>query len=250
MELLKAASQALQRHAANVALYIGANTVVSLAMIGIAVLMRQRNPEFLTNPTTQERIIDVVTLFVASAVWSVVQTVVFSRIGRELDRPLWKVADDREALRRFFPMWFEFNLVVNTLLWIGQTIGTFDAIKDAAALPQLFAIAGMAVLVPFGAAFMFHGHFSWNLAGEGLAPIGRRFAQFAVVFALTVLQIAILLILDQPLPESIDSSLLQVILYKLFMYAAIAYLDCLIFTATWLICKDDRDSPDEFDLDF
>ena len=84
MELLKAASQALQRHAANVALYIGANAVVSLAMIGIGVLMRQRNPEFLTNPTTQERILYVVTLFVASAVWSVVQTVIFSRIGREV----------------------------------------------------------------------------------------------------------------------------------------------------------------------
>lgn len=250
MELLRAATQALQRHAANVALYIGANIVVMLAQIALGVVLRQHNPEILTNPATTERIVDVSSLLIATIVWSLVQTVVFSRIGRDLDRPLWKVADDREAIRRFFPMWFEFNLIVNTLLWLGHTIGTFDTIKDAGALPQLFALCGMVVLVPFAAAIMFHGHFAWNLLGEGLAPIGRRLPQLAIVFGLTVLQIVVLLLFDQPIPETIDATLVQVVIYRLAVYALIAYLDCIVFTATWLVCKDDRDSPDEFDIDF
>ena len=251
MELLKTASQALQRHAASVALYIVSTVVMSVVYMAVLLVLRHQDAEFVTNPSAPQRIIHVAALLAATAGWALIQTVVFSRIGRELDRPLWKVANDREALRRFFPMWFEFNLVVNTLYWVGDTISTFDSIKDAAALPQLFAYCGIVVLVPFGAAVMFHGHFKWNALGEGLAPVGRRLPQLAIVFGLTVLQIVISILSGfRPVPETIDAAFAQAMFFKVIVFAITAYLDCVVFAATWLVCKDDRDSPDEFDIDF
>ena len=250
MELLKAASQALQRHAANVALYIGGNVLLSMAYIAVQVVLTQQNPDFDTAPTTAERLIDVIALLVATVGWALLQSVVFSRIGRELDRPLWKVADDREAIRRFFPLWFEFNLVLNTLMWLGRTIATYESIKDAAALPLLFSLGALVVLVPFGASIMFHGRFSWNTLGESLAPLGRRLPQLAIVFALTAFQVVIMLFLDRQLPETFDGEFVQTVIYKVAIISALSWIDCMVFTATWLVCKDDRDSPDEFDLDF
>ena len=174
----------------------------------------------------------------------------FSRIGRELDRPLWKVADDREAMRKFFTLWFEFNLIVNVLVWLSNTLLPYDDLKEASVLPLLIALAGAVVLVPFATAMMFHGNFSWGRLGEGLGPVARRVPQLAPVFLLTFAQVLISIFLDTAAPETNDARVAVWIVYRATLHAAIAYLDCLVFTATWLVCKDDRDSPDEIDLDF
>ncbi|MCC6144911.1 MAG: hypothetical protein IT368_13985, partial [Candidatus Hydrogenedentes bacterium] len=45
------------------------------------------------------------------AVYSATCAIIFARLGKDMDRPIWKCADDSEALRRYFEPWFLLNLV-------------------------------------------------------------------------------------------------------------------------------------------
>ena len=250
MELLKHASEALQRHLSAVLMYLGFAVLWSLANSGTAVYLLARYPD--TVPTLPEHIVRIVSFTVLSGVCAFAQAVVFSRIGREMDRPLWKVRDDREALQRFFFMWFEFNLLINTLSWIAGTPLFGDEPNALNALAVFAVLVGVVLVIPVGAASMFHGHFSWSKLGECLAPLGRRPMEALPVFLVTFGQF-LLPILALQAPDRDVSNVRHVafsIAVQLALDLVIAYLDCLAFAAIWLVCKDDRDSPDEVDLDF
>lgn len=252
MELLKSAADALQRHFANVALYLGVAFFLSLTGSALDIVQLLQNPDPDAQPTLASSLVRVFWFTLYSAALAFVQCVVFSRIGREIDRPLWKVRDDRDAFQRFFIMWFEFNWAVNTIAWIAGTPLGGDGLEAVNILALLVTWLLAIVVVPFGTCQMFLGSFSWSTFTEGLGAIGRRPAEFLPVFAITALQLPFgfyIFALSRPQGAEFGELALMTAA-RGACDIAIAYLDCLVFAATWLACKYDRDSPDEIDLDF
>ena len=252
MELLKSAADALQRYFSAVAIYLAASAVLSLSgsAIGIAQLLRNADPG--AAPTLASNLMNVAWFTVYSAVTAGVQCIAFSRIGREIDRPLWKVRDDREALGRFAWMWFEFNLVVNAIWWIAGTKLGGDDLEVINAAATLVACGLLLVMVPFGSCQMFFGNFSWSTFGEALGPIARKTGEFLPVFGITLLQFVFLMWVSVGSAPA-GKGPAQLALFAgahLACDVAIGYLDCLVFAAAWLVCKHDRDAPEEIDLDF
>jgi hypothetical protein len=252
VELLKSASAALQRHFSSVLIYLCFTAVLSLSgsALVIAQTLQNLNPD--VDPTLASNVVRICWFTVASAITAIAQCIVFSRVGREIDRPLWKVRDDREAFGRFYMMWFEFNLVTNTVYWIANTPFGSGEIEAVNVMALFTAWLLAVILVPFGACQMFLGSFSWPTFGAGLGPLTRRPADFAPVFAITIVQCLFATyvgVLTQPHGAE-TSGLALLAVARLACDLAIAYLDCLVFAAVWLICKTDRDSPDEIDLDF
>lgn len=252
MELLKSASSELQRHLSSVALYLGFTAILSLASSAFVIYQTIQNPGSDVEPTIVSNAIRIVWFTAFSAVSAFAQCIAFSRIGREIDRPLWKVRDDREALRRFYIMWFEFNLVANTFFWIAGTPFGDGEIQALNVLATFIAWGLVVILVPFGTCQMFLGSFSWQTFGNALGPLSRRTIAFAPIFGVTILQCMFgtyVGILTQPDgTEALQLGLTTVA--RFVCDVSLAYLDCLVFAAAWLVCKDDRDSPDELDLDF
>lgn len=249
--MLKRAAEALQRYVPAVLLYLGVAGVTSVVVSLVQAAIRAYVPDLDTRAPTEVHAINAGLIVALSIVAAVVQAVVFSRIGRDLDRPLWKVRDDREALQRFSAMWFELNLIVNATFWLSSVNARIESMKGLAILLELLGLAMLLFLVPIGACMMFHGTFSWGRLGEGLAPLGRRIGQAMPVFLATFVQVLLYVILSADLPDDHEAVHIALsITARALRDIGIAYIDCVVFVAVWLVCKEDRDSPDEIDLDF
>ena len=174
--------------------------------------------------------------------YSLAQCIAFARMGKEMDRPLWKVADDREAIRRFFKLWVALNAALLALLRLSEwTHVILDNEELASVFFTLFTFAGV-VHLPAGACIMFFGRFEWHKLGECLSPLANEWPKTLVVLFLS----GFLLFLSFYLIAATGSQkwlrpLIDIIL---------GYFDCLIFAAVWLICITDRDSPRESDIDY
>lgn len=197
-------------------------------------------------------ILDIVLLLVLVHAIAFAQTIAFSRLGREIDRPLWKIRTDGEALKRFFMMWALINLTANGLLELSER--DFGG-GDAVAINILLLFAGLGAIVvsvPVGACIMFTGRVSSRAIGESLAPIFRQPARAGVVFLIMMAQmltvflfLSLLVREDGQLPSMVArlgiglvSGIVQV------------YLDCLAVAATWHLCMVDRETVDDIDFDF
>ncbi|MDZ4860960.1 MAG: hypothetical protein SGI88_18450 [Candidatus Hydrogenedentes bacterium] len=253
MELLRNASDSLKRHLPTLALYVGGGVLMGLATSAVRIFIEYRYPELKEPPfPTEVNAIHVVSFIAVSAITALLQTIVFSRMGRDIDRPLWKVRDDREAMQRFYMMWFEFNLITNTLLWLANVPLGVEGLEPLNLFMLLMGLGAAIIIVPFGSAVMFHGRFTWGTLGESLLPLGKRLIQVAPVFLITSFQIMIWVYTSLMFPADIAStrSVATHIGASVVHDAIVFYLDCLVFAAVWLTCKEDRDSPDELDLDF
>ena len=179
---------------------------------------------------------------VMALVTAAVQVVVFNWLGAAADRPLWKVMPLREAFAKFYQLWLIINLLVlaglQSIQWVAATAGE----NSGASLFLLWlVISGFAL--PYGAAVMFHrdsGRAELKLAVLALVDqLPRLLLVLLLWFAVNSLVWAVLL--SQTLPVY-TSPLLVVVL---------AYLDCVVFVYTWLLCVFHRDHPrDEDDWDF
>ncbi len=168
------------------------------------------------------------------------QALAFSRIGREMDQPLWKIEGDAEALKRFFPLWFILNLV--SILPIRMAFAIPDAQNSPfAVFLLLMTFALLMFCVPVGACVMFQGHFRWRHVGESLRPLGKQIPLTATVLLFNFTQIFFM----QVLVEVFASAKW---IYP-FLDIASCYCDCLVFAAIWIICIIDRNTPDEPDFD-
>jgi len=106
--ILGAAFQALQRNRGPLLFFIGVATIVySLQLVFYTLVIEPRSEE------TLERSIQFysITVDIAGvAVIALAQTIAFSRIGRDVDRPMWRIAGDGEALKRFYGLWLLLGL--------------------------------------------------------------------------------------------------------------------------------------------
>lgn len=180
--------------------------------------------------------------FAMAAIVSAVQAVVFARLGKAIDRPLWKCASDQEALRRFFVLWFVVNLVgITTEQFVVNAQPSGD--EGLIALSTLLYFTAHLFLFPLAVCIMFFGRLDWARIPEALAPFGRqlRLAAIAIllqlfVFSLSTATAGLLLLLlgKEGLDAAIFSPALAIV--------PLAALECLIFVLMWRVCMADRDS--------
>lgn len=189
-------------------------------------------------------LISVTLMVLESAATALAASVAFSRMGRELDKPLWKVQDDGEAVRRFFPLWFLFSLALGVFSLISTLLAVVT--EDAAlhlALLLMYVVAAV-LTIPLGACIMFSGRVHRDRLGETLQPIANQALGIAVFVLFGVVAYIFLLSLAISIPPHLAFA-------KLAIHIVGGYCDCVIFAGVWLIYRADRDSPpDEEDFDF
>jgi hypothetical protein len=175
---------------------------------------------------------------------AVVQAIVFARMGREIDRPLWKVKGDWDAVRRFFPLWFLLSLLQITLLRLLDNFG-----ETAAGILCLMGFFVLFLLyVPLGSCIMFTGNLRWGELPDSLAPLRRQWPYALIVLGLNGVQLLLLMEFLRFL--AIHGSRDKWIGLELGLDAVLSSLDCLVFAATWLICMTDRNTAEDIPIDF
>ena len=249
MTILRDAAQAVQRNLSALLLYAAIFAGVTV----VATLLLAAFPTGAGGPLSLSwRLLDVgIFLFVVHAI-ALGQTLAFTRLGREIDRPLWKVRNDRDALHRFFVMWALINLAVNGLIRLSNMeYGTGESVSINHLL-GLTALVACLVSVPAGAGIMFTGTVRLRTIGEGLAPLFRRPGHTAIVLAVMLLQVILSDTFHALLGGQGEEgpSLVLRLAVELGSGFVQVYLDCLAFAGVWLICMLDRDTIDEIDLDF
>lgn len=176
----------------------------------------------------------------ASMINAWIAAVAFARIGRFLDRPLWKVPTDWEALKRFFLPWLV--LILGAITFMNLLGRLIDASESSAPpIMLLFLMVLLEVLiVPIGACIMFHGKFEWSTLSEALAPLAKQGERTLPLILLSFFLTFMFFVLSSSIPRM-----------TLPIVSAVAALwDCFMFVGIWLVCMMDREAHDDVDLDF
>lgn len=178
-------------------------------------------------------------------------TVFLSRIGREVDKPYWRVRDDREALRRFYRLWLLLGLTNLVYLQVTEQITGNDPEHPATFFVFLSYIVLVVLLHAFGTTVMFYGNVAREEVGEAFRTMSRHAQSiFGLcmlgVLAAFFLQVFYALIVfgEFALPIELGADAL--------LAAMDGYISCFLFAYMWLVCRYDRDDyehdREDFDL--
>jgi len=174
----------------------------------------------------------------------------FSRMGRELDRPLWKVADDREAFKRFFTLWFLILLSFLTVIRLFERVAETAPDSGWISLLKFLYFSMFLFSIPVGACIMFSGHLLWSELPQDLAPLVYQLPKtVAVVFVNFLMFVGHLALID----FLVDRPELRSALWFLALIdVPFALVDCFVFAGIWLICMVHRKEMEERDrnIDF
>ncbi len=240
VDILVQATHAVQRNLPALATYLGITVVASLAghAVNRAILHGDENPTITAGLMFYEFAINAVLMLVTAFA----QAIVFARMGREIDKPLWKVGGDREALRLYFPTWLALNAIVVILYELGYVVPAYFEMEALGVFPQLLLLGAAAFYIPVGASLMFHRKVEWAKIGESLGPLQRQLPKTLLIacFAGGLFLLNHLLAI-QTLSEPVVQLLVDIIF---------GYFDCVIFAAAWLVCIIDRQNPEEMDFEF
>ncbi|GMW02015.1 MAG: hypothetical protein AMXMBFR84_31510 [Candidatus Hydrogenedentota bacterium] len=248
MKLIGDAVNAVQRNLGALGLFVAAslalNTLVFFAdgLSGIA-----SDP---ANLTLFDSMYFLARGLVIVSISSAAATVAFAWMGREIDRPLWKVDGTKEALRRFFPVWFTINFMGWAPTFLGMTLAQRTSTAPLGYLLLLLSVIYALFSTPIGTCIMFHGRFRWDQFGESLYPLVKQAPKTGVVLLVTITQVGLILYLDLvggAGPAAFD---IRGLLTDYATSVVNVYIECLVFAAVWIICIIDRDTFEEVDLDF
>jgi len=239
--ILSSAFLALQRNLGPLLFYLCVGFVVYSARLAI--------DTFVLGPKVDEasesftRFYRISSDIVAVAAVAFAQTIAFSRIGRDIDKPMWRVEDDWEALRRFYGLWLLLGLTNVAALQVVNIIAATTGDDSTGFLLGTMWLSGAMLIIPFGSAVMFYGHVKRQEVGEALSTMLRHFP-YTFLFAFIGFFFRYMFILIQPdLPLWARPALA----------IADAYLECFLFACMWLVCiyhRDDFEQPDNQDFDF
>lgn len=177
-----------------------------------------------------------------TAAYALAQCIAFSRIGRDIDRPLWKVAGDTEAIRKFYNLWFILMLVNVLVFQICDQVAATASNDSTSLMLLLLWLTTVSVLIPLGAAVMFQGRAGREEIGRAFETLTRQLPRTLLIVLLAYVITSVVLAIQSlvlpmwclPIEWLIDS-----------------YGDCLIFSCTWVLCMYNRDEESEdTDLDF
>ncbi|MEA3366181.1 MAG: hypothetical protein U9Q79_11135, partial [Candidatus Hydrogenedentes bacterium] len=172
LAVIPEAFRAVLRNPRALFLYIGlAMGVVSLNLVASYMMTGGEIPE---EPGLPLRLFGLISDLVLAATSAFAQTVAFSWLGQNLDRPLWRIKGIGDAMKRFFPVWLMLDLLI--LIFHNLTI-RFMAADPSSSLGEfmfLLFITLNVIAIPIGAAIMFHGELKWTELGASLVPLGRQ----------------------------------------------------------------------------
>ena len=167
----------------------------------------------------------------------------FSRLGRAIDRPVWKVAGDREAFARFFVWWFIVSLSFVTLFSLLGLVSDAAPGSSGRLLLKLAFFLMFLFAVPVGACVMFSGRLVWRDLAQDLAPLVHQWPRTAAVLFVNYLMFAAYLAVAALLVERPELRTRQ--WGTLLLEVPFAAGDCFVFAATWLICMTHRREVEE-----
>lgn len=242
MSILAEAIRAVQRNLSALALYIALTVGCSTLKLLCDTLYRETLQGISEKSV---RIYDLGAGLAVAACFALAQTVAFARMGKEIDRPLWKISGAREALARFFPLWLVLNLLNLAVLrlWV-RALEADPTSGLASALLLMLSLATM-FQVPVGACLMFARCGHWSELPESLAPLARQFPKVLIFLFLNFVQLVLALDHIQRIAANPASRLILWLSPALDVF--LAYCDCLVFAGIWLICMI---TTKDIDVDF
>lgn len=249
MQYLREAAQDVQRNLSALLIFVA---IFGVTQIVTTFVTFPFEPADAASQGRMPLALDIAILLVFVHVIAFAQTIAFSRLGREIDKPLWKVRTDGDALKRFFMMWALMNLTANGFLRVGNMdFGGGDAAAINVML-SFMALGAFILIIPVGACVMFTGHASSRNLGEALAPLSRQPARTGTVLLIMIVeQFTVFFFFSAMVgPEGQMPPLLVRLGFEMASGIVQVYLECLAFAATWHLCMVDRETVDEIDLDF
>ena len=234
--MIRDAFAALQRNYPALLLYIGITTgFYALKLAGETYLLEHYKADTLTGLSQSYLFLSGL---VTAALYAVAQAIAFSKLGQDLDRPFWKVDSAKEALIRFFGLWFLLDLINLTLLIFTAVVPVDDGTR---ATLQVFWLMWAAFYVPLGATIMFYGHLRKEELKETLSTICHQLPSYFIIsfFAFCVI-VLVLSLSDSDIP----------LWSKPGLSIVDGYMKCFIFACTWYICRIHRDRQDDQEDDF
>ena len=190
--------------------------------------------------------VDLVIQVVYVVLYSLLLAVVFARLGKDIDRPLWKCQGARDAIRRFFVLWLIINLYF-LMLYRLQRVAMLNDGEDVALFIELLVMTSYIVAYPAGACVMYMGKLDWAQLGQGLKPLARK---FDLAFPILAVNFAgyVLLTVGMFAGAGLSSIPARVALPAVLNFS-MALIDCFVFCAMWRVCMINRDDPDTEDND-
>lgn len=200
--------------------------------------------EFYVAPRSEELSDQVIGLIQTGAVviqvfvYAAVASIVFSKMAKNIDYPMWKIHGSGDALSRFFPMWLLLFFVSVAVIQFG-IIAFQQGDENLGAGLQFGGIVLLITVIPFGAIVTFLG----NGRGEDLRVaftiIPRVIDRFLVAMLIGFVQISI-----------VQTVLLEegtAFWMKPMVSAFDVYLDCVVFSYIFLACREQRDMEEPVD---
>ncbi len=246
MEFLGGGLRALERNWQIVVAFAAVNAALSLATG--AWDYSTANELIGPVPEMAERVIRFVRPLAVGAIIALLHAIAFAYMGKDIDRPLWKLNGPDDALNRFFLPWF--ILILMTLLpW---RLFEFFGLEQSGAtvLSFVFLMAVLeAFVIPVGACIMFAGRLDWQHIGAHLLPIIDELPRVAVLLFIGFIAY-LFIFFSSVLAVPREGAGLDW-LYKLPAIAVLgSIVSLLIFAAMWEILRIHRDTADHNDLDF
>jgi len=242
MNIFSISLRTVQQFPTAVALYAAANAGIAFVVVGVNLLLGFPPGEDVVLTNVEKTYMFGIDLFVATAT-AVVQCLAFSMLGKAIDRPVWRIAGPVEAIQRFFTLWLGLNLIEVAIVRVQIAAYSIWGPGGPGTFLWGLVFATSIVIVPFGAAIMFHGKLVWKELSEAMQPIFRFGAQ---VTALCVATFAVLAVLLSMQEAALEAPWIQPGLRIIF-----ALWECVVFTGIWLLCITNRESPlEDDDFDF
>lgn len=254
MNFYREAAIALRQNGRTVLLYIVAG--MTIAALDVLLDLFVLAPATGDVPNTAMAVALIVSSILMVALGALASTVFFARMGREMDKPMWRVADDRDALRLFYRLWLLLGLLTLAYARVMEQFlaGSSDPTSLIAFLCTFFVWATL--LNVFGAFVMFYGR-------AGREEINAAFGTFAhhlgPVIAISLLGLlAGLVLVDAQqrvvllgtAPNSTSAHLVLRIVLSMLLGGVDSLVSIFIFAYAWLVCIFHRDHYEEPGDDF
>jgi hypothetical protein len=179
----------------------------------------------------------------------VFQAIAYARLGRDIDKPLWKCRDDRDAVVRFALIWVMFNLLNFALFQFQSTLYTRGFVS-ASGIIGVIALLWNLLYVPAGVCLMHHGGLKNANLGEALMPMLHFLPRTLLLMGLGFLQ----LVLFEMLVFSVSEPMRALPWVIGAFNVPIIYLECLGVAIMWMSCSEYRavaaEQQDDDDFDF
>jgi hypothetical protein len=248
LTFIQAAFASVNRNLGAAALYIGVVIAAHMAFLAGGIALGYKPPAEGEVVPFHIQAYHLVGQILLAGIVAAAQAVAFSRMGKEIDRPLWRVANDRDALRRFFQLWLTLNLLMVVL----EQLATLAGGNGWGPLLQLILLLYMlffVLLVPVGACIMFSGAVVRKELVRNLAPLGEQLPRTLLLILFGVIQFGFLLWLGGYRHAHRDDTGTFMAVAAIVGVAA-AYVDCLVFAGAWHMCIEHRNADQDVDFDF